>query len=129
MLSFDERVRRSKTTIVRAVFPDSTNHYDTLFGGNTLKWMDEVAFITATRFGRQKVVTVSTDRIDFNTPIPAGHFVELVGEVVKQGRSSMVVQVSIWLENMYREGKDLAVQGCFTLVAVDDNRRPTPILA
>lgn len=127
MSSFEQRALASKTIIVRAVFPGSTNHYDTLFGGNALKWMDEVAFITATRFGRQKFVTVSTDRIDFNTPIPEGHFVELVGEVIKQGKSSLLVQVSIWLENMYQEGKELAVQGCFTLVAIDDNRKAIPL--
>jgi acyl-CoA hydrolase len=35
--------------------------------------MDEVAFITATRFTR-KDVTVSSDKIDFTKPIPAGYY-------------------------------------------------------
>jgi acyl-CoA hydrolase len=34
--------------------------------------MDEVAFITATRFTRKRCVTVSSDKIDFTKPIPAG---------------------------------------------------------
>jgi acyl-CoA hydrolase len=118
---------KGKTTIVRAIFPGSTNHYDTLFGGNALKWMDEVAFITATRFGRKKFVTVSSDRIDFNMPIPEGHFVELTGEVIKVGKTSLVVKVTMLLEEMYKEGKVLAVQGDFTLVAMGENRKPTPI--
>jgi acyl-CoA hydrolase len=37
--------------------------------------MDEVAFITATRFTR-KDVTVSSDKIDFTKPIPAGTIIE-----------------------------------------------------
>ncbi|EPZ52008.1 thioesterase family protein [Bacteriovorax sp. BAL6_X] len=122
-----EAIARAKTTVVRAVFPNSTNHYDTLFGGNTLKWMDEVAFITATRFGRKKFVTVSSDRVDFNMPIPGGHFAELVGEITKVGNSSLVVEVRLMLEGMYEEGQVEAVKGSFTLVAIDDDRRPVPI--
>ncbi len=122
-------IASAKTTVVRAVFPNSTNHYDTLFGGNTLKWMDEVAFITATRFGRKKFVTVSSDRVDFNMPIPGGHFAELIGEVVKVGNTSLVIDVSLFLEGMYEEGKILAVKGNFTLVAIDDERRPISVVS
>lgn len=128
MSNIDKKISNSKTSFVRAVFPNSTNHYDTLFGGITLKWMDEIAFITATRFGRKKFVTVSTDRIDFNIPIPGGHFVELIGEIVKVGKSSIVVDVSLYLEEMYSEGKTLAVKGSFTLVAIDDERKPVRII-
>ncbi len=128
MLEIEERIRSARTSIVRAIFPGSTNHYDTLFGGNALKWMDEVAFITATRFGRKKFVTVSSDRVDFSMPIPGGHFVELIGEVKKVGSSSLIVDVSMFLEEMYKENKVLAVKGSFTLVAIDDERKPINIL-
>lgn len=128
MSLLEERKLDARTVIVRTVFPGTTNHYDTLFGGNTLKWMDEVAFITATRFGRKKFVTVSSDRIDFNMPIPGGHFVELIGEVCKVGNTSLVVDVSLYLEEMYSKSKVLAVTGSFTLVAIDDERKPVAIL-
>ena len=128
MSNLEDRIRNSKTIIVRTVFPSSTNHYDTLFGGIALKWMDEVAFITATRFGRKKFVTVSSDRIDFNMPIPGGHFVELVGEIDKVGNSSLVVTVSLFLEEMYSEHKILAVKGNFKLVAIGDDRKPVKII-
>ncbi|AYF45162.1 MULTISPECIES: acyl-CoA thioesterase [Halobacteriovorax] len=124
-----DAIARSKTRIVRAVFPNSTNHYDTLFGGITLKWMDEVAFITATRFGRKKFVTVSSDRVDFNMPIPGGHFAELIGEVVKVGKSSLIVDVTLMLEAMYEEGQVEAVKGSFTLVAINDERKAVPIFS
>jgi len=61
----DEKIRQSETRIFKAVFPNTTNHYDTLFGGTAMQLMDEVAFIAATRFSRQRIVTVSSDRIDF----------------------------------------------------------------
>ncbi|MEC7276870.1 MAG: acyl-CoA thioesterase [Bdellovibrionota bacterium] len=124
----EEKIKNSKTIVVKAVFPGTTNHYDTLFGGNALKWMDEVAFITATRFGRKKFVTVSSDRIDFKTPIPGGHFVELIGEVTKVGNTSLEINVSLFLEEMYSDMKVLAVEGTFTFVAIDDQRKPVKIL-
>ena len=62
------RTALSETRVAKAVFPPTTNHHDTLFGGTALAWMDEVSFITATRFCRKPLVTVSTDRIDFNHP-------------------------------------------------------------
>jgi acyl-CoA hydrolase len=123
-----DRIENSKTSIVRAIFPGSTNHYDTLFGGNALKWMDEVAFITATRFGRKKFVTVSSDRIDFNTPMPGGNFVELIGNIQTIGKSSLVVEVTMFLESMFSKEKKQAVKGSFTLVAIDDNKSPINIL-
>lgn len=128
MSTLEEKMMTAKTRIVRAVFPGTTNHYDTLFGGIALKWMDEVAFITATRFGRKRFVTVSSDRIDFNMPIPGGHFVELLGEVRKIGNTSLVVDVSLFLEEMYTEHKKLAVKGSFTLVAIDEERKPMRII-
>ncbi|MDP2421477.1 hypothetical protein [Sediminibacterium sp.] len=41
----EERIEQSTTRIFKAIFPDSTNHYNTLFGGTAMHLMDEVAFI------------------------------------------------------------------------------------
>jgi acyl-CoA hydrolase len=60
-----DRIDKAQTHIVKLVFPNTTNHYDTLFGGIALQWMDEIAYITANRFSRQEFVTVSLDRINF----------------------------------------------------------------
>ena len=46
------RTDLSVTHVTKAVFPPTTNHHNTLFGGTALAWMDEVSFITATRFCR-----------------------------------------------------------------------------
>jgi acyl-CoA hydrolase len=89
--------------------------------------MDEVAFITATRFTRQKMVTVSSDRIDFTKVIPAGTIIELVGSVIKIGNTSIKINVDIYIEEMYSDKREKAITGEFTLVAIDENKRPTPI--
>ncbi|MNZ41252.1 putative acyl-CoA thioester hydrolase [compost metagenome] len=114
--------------MTKAVFPNTTNHHNTLFGGTALAWMDEVSFIAATRFCRLPLVTVSTDRIDFKHPIPAGSIVELVGTVIKVGNTSLQVQVDVFVENMYLDGRERAIHGVFSFVAIDEDKRPVPVL-
>ena len=124
----EERIEKSITRILKAVFPDSTNHYDTLFGGMAMHLMDEVAFITATRYSRQRMVTVSSDRIDFKIPIPAGTIIELVGKVSYIGNTSLKVRVEIFVEQMYSNERQKAVKGEFTFVAIDENKKPLKIV-
>jgi acyl-CoA hydrolase len=126
-MSIEQRIKDSETRIFKAVFPNTTNHYDTLFGGTAMHLMDEVAFIAATRFSRQKMVTVSSDRIDFKKPIPHGTIIELVGRVTYLGNTSLKVRVEVFIEQMYKEGREKAISGEFTFVAVDENKVPVKI--
>ncbi len=128
MPTLDTLIDQSETRIFKAVFPNTTNHYDTLFGGTTLHLMDEASFICATRFSRKKVVTVSTDKIDFTTPIPQGSIIELIARVDKVGRSSCVVRTEVFMEDMYSLKRESVVTGFFTFVAIDDDKQPIPIL-
>lgn len=91
--------------------------------------MDEVAFITATRFCRKKVVTISSSQIDFKKPIPADTIIELIGEVMEVGKTSLKVKVVIYQEDMYDEDlRQKSIAGVFTFVAIDDERKPLKIL-
>ena len=128
MKEFEEKVNQLETRIFKVVFPNTTNHYDTLFGGTAMQLMDEVAFITATRFCRKKVVTVSSSKIDFNEAIPADTIIELVGRVIKIGNTSLEVQVQIFKEEMYEEGRRKAIEGLFTFVAIGEDRKPTSVI-
>ncbi len=124
----NNRIQNAITRVFKAGFPDSTNHYDTLFGGTAMHMMDEVAFITATRYARQKMVTVSSDRIYFSVPIPASTIIELIGTVSHIGNTSMKVKVDIFIEQMYSDERQKAVSGEFTFVAMGDNKKPTKIV-
>jgi acyl-CoA hydrolase len=126
--TIEERMEKSLTRVVKLVFPNLISHQDHLFGGTALQWMDEVAVITGTRFCRQRLVTASLDRIDFKKGVPAGTLVELVGRVIKVGRTSMVVEVDVFMEQLYTEERESVIKGTFTLVAVDENRKPTPVI-
>jgi acyl-CoA hydrolase len=126
-MNLDKRIAEAKTSLFKAVFPDTTNHYHTMFGGTVLSLMDEAAFIAATRLTRMRVVTVSSDRVDFKKPIPAGTFVELVATISEVRTSSLKVQVEVFVEQMYSYQRDRAVTGVFTFVALDERNRPIKI--
>ncbi|WP_121667222.1 acyl-CoA thioesterase [Mesonia aquimarina] len=127
-MSLEEKIKKSRTTIFKAVFPNTTNHYDTLFGGTAMQLMDETAFIAATRFSRQQMVTVSSDKIDFKKPIPAGTIIELDGYITHVGNTSLKVRVDIFVEEMYTNSREKAVSGEFTFVAIDETKNPIQIL-
>ena len=123
-----EKIENSVTRSFKAVLPNTTNHYNTLFGGTALQMMDEVAFICATRFSRKRMVTVTSDQVHFKQPIPAGTLIELVAKVIYVGNSSLKIQVDIFLEEMYEEIRLKAISGIFTFVAIDEDRKPIKVI-
>lgn len=123
-MDIEEKKEKARTKLFKAVFPGETNHYDTLFGGTALQWMDEVAFIAATRFTREKVVTVSSDKVVFKTPIPSGSLVELDAQIVRVGNTSVEVKVDVYKEDMYSDTRILALSGSFVMVATGRSKTP-----
>lgn len=110
------------------VFPDRTNHYGTLFGGEALALMDKAAFVAASRYARRHVGTASSERVEFHVPIGQGQLVELVARVFSTGRSSMTVGVTLHAEDLLTGDRRLGTRGRFVLVALDAHGKPTGVL-
>ena len=126
-MNIQEQRIKAETRQVKVVFKNLINDHNTLFGGIALQWMDEVAYITATRFCRKKVVTVSTGKIDFKKPIPYGTIAELIGSVEKASAVKLEINVKIFIEEKYTDTRTLAVDGNFIFAAVDDNNLPVKL--
>ena len=62
------------------VLPHQTNNFNTMFGGEVMAMMDKAAAIAGLRFCRQPLVTASSERIDFRTPIHAGEITSTLSE-------------------------------------------------
>ena len=118
-----------ETRIVEMVFPNQTNHYGTLFGGDALRLMDMAAFVTASRHARCPLVTASSEHIDFHTPVRQGQLAEVLGRVISIGRTSLTVEVELWAEDLLTGQRELCTKGSFVLVAVDEQGRPMPIVS
>ena len=127
-MNIEEIINKAETHIFKVVFPNTTNHYGTLFGGTAMLLMDEIAFITATRFSRKTMVTVSSSKINFTKPIPADTIIELVGKVVRVGKTSLDIEVEIFVEEMFHNQRNKAIKGSFTFVALDENKQPIPVI-
>jgi acyl-CoA hydrolase len=117
----------SRTLMTQLIFPQDTNHYDTMFGGKLMEYMDKVAAIAAMRHARGRVVTASTDSLDFLAPIRIGEVIEVEAFVTWTSRSSMEIYVSVISENLYSGERQTTVTAFFTFVALDDSGKPTQV--
>ena len=116
-----------RATLLESVFPTDTNPQGTLFGGQLVAWMDKAAGIAAMRHAKLPVVTAAIENISFKIPIFVGDLVELRGLVVGVGRTSMQVEVEVFREGPFGTDREMCTVGRFTMVALDENRRPTPV--
>ncbi|MDG2521798.1 acyl-CoA thioesterase [Caulobacter segnis] len=101
------------------VFPGDANHHGTLFGGVALARMDKAAFIAATRHARLTFVTASCERIDFVNAARVGEVVEAFANVVRAGRKSLTVDVTLEAESLLSGDRRVCARGLFHMVATD----------
>jgi acyl-CoA hydrolase len=122
-------IHHTKNTIhlTDIVFPKDTNHYDTLFGGAAMAYMDKVAFIAATRFGRRGFVTGSCENIDFQAPARKGNIVDFAATVISAGRRSLKVEVIMQAECILTAEKVICTRGIFNMVAVNGAKDDVPL--
>lgn len=109
------------------VLPNQTNNFNTMFGGEVMAMMDKAAAIAALRFCRQPLVTASSERIDFRTPIHAGEIIEAIARVIYVGRTSMIVRVHVYAEHPLKGDRRVCTTGYFSMVSIDAQGRPTPV--
>ena len=103
--------------MVEMIFPDSTNHHGTLYGGTALSLMGKAAYVAATRACRQDMVMAAAERTDFHAPAQAGELVDLlaVPEAPQAGRCS--VAVTMHAENLLTGARRLCTAGRYIMQA------------
>lgn len=116
-----------EVSIADIILPGQTNNHGTMFGGEVMALMDKAAAIAALRFCRKPLVTASSERIDFRTPIQAGEIIEAIARVIYVGRTSMIARVHIYAEHALVGDRRLCTTGYFSLVAVDGQGRPVEV--
>src|SRR5262245_28515588 len=109
------------------VLPNQTNNHNTMFGGEVMALMDRAAAIAALRFCRRPLVTASSERIDFRTPIHAGEIIEAIARVIYVGRTSMITRVHIYAEHPIKGEVRVCTTGYFSMVAIDTQGRGVPV--
>jgi len=114
-----------EVTVADIVLPNQTNGHGTMFGGDVMAMMDRAAGIAALRFCRLPVVTASTERIDFRTPIQIGEIIEASARVIYVGHTSLIVRIHIHAEHPLLGERRLCTTGYFSMVAINAQGQPT----
>jgi acyl-CoA hydrolase len=103
------------------------NSAGNVHGGTIMKLADEAAGLVAVKHSRQRVVTVGMDRMTFLYPIRIGELVTFSASVNAAWRTSMEVGVRVDAENPRTGEKRHTNTAYLTMVALDDQGRPTPV--
>jgi acyl-CoA hydrolase len=96
-------------------------------GGTILKLLDQVAYACASRYATTYVVTLSVDQVVFRQPIHVGELVTFLASVNHTGSTSMEVGIKVIAENIRTQDKRHVNSCFFTMVAVDEHGKPTPV--
>ncbi|MBU2499837.1 acyl-CoA thioesterase [bacterium] len=109
------------------MMPRDTNPQGTIFGGVILSHIDQAGAVAAIRLGCPRVVTVAMDEVIFHAPVQVGDLVSFYSEVVKVGRTSVRVRVTVEAER--RAGGEVVpvTQADVTFVNLDPEGRPLPV--
>lgn len=114
-------------TMTVLMTPDKTNFFGNFHGGDVLKLLDQVAYACASRYAGKHVVTLSVDQVTFKQPIHVGELLTFLASVNYTGTSSIEVGIKVIAENILTKVVR-HVNSCFlTMVAMDENRRPTQV--
>lgn len=116
-------------SIRRLMMPRDTNALGTIFGGVIMAEIDLAAAIEAHKHHPDKIVTVAMDKVEFKQPVQVGDLVSFFTDTTRLGRTSITVHVSVWAQRRFGGGSFVHVtEADVTMVAVDDDFKPTPIL-
>lgn len=119
----------SQLEMVVLMTPDMANFSGKVHGGALLNLLDRVAYSCASRFSQHYAVTLSVDQVVFRQPIHVGELVTFRASVNYAGRTSMEIGIRVEAEDI-RSGARRHTNSCyFTMVAVDEDSKPTAVPA
>lgn len=118
---------RRSLSVSEVMTPETANFAGNVHGGHIMKICDEVAYACAARYSSHYVVTLSVDQVLFKQPIHVGELVTFHATINHVGRTSMEVGIKVVAENLITREQRHTNSCYFTMVAVDENLKPTKV--
>lgn len=110
------------------VRPEHLNHYNYLFGGEMLRWVDEYVYVAAIReYPRTRFVTRAMDSVSFSKSVNMGALLRFQVSRERQGSSSVSYRVQVFARNLQEIQEETVFETVVTMVAVDENGQKTPL--
>jgi acyl-CoA hydrolase len=120
-------VRDSQAALIRWMGIQEANSAGFVHGGIVMKMCDEAAGIAAVKHSRCRVVTAAIDRMTFMHPVHIGQLLTCRATVNAVWRTSMEVGVRVEAENPRTGDVRHTSTAYLTMVAIDDDGRPTGV--
>jgi acyl-CoA hydrolase len=117
----------SRSAIVRWMGIGDANMAGLVHGGVVMRLCDEAAGVAAVRHCGGRVVTAAMDRMTFVEPVMIGELLTCSASVNAVWHTSMEVGVRVEAENPRTGEKRHTSTAYLTMVALDDEGRPTPV--
>lgn len=109
--------------------PKDLNASGDVFGGWIMANVDIAGSISAVRRAKGRVVTVAVQSFVFKEPIYKSDLVSFYAKVIKEGTTSVTVDVEVYSERNPADPTIVKVtEACLTYVAIDEEggKRPLP---
>lgn len=116
-----------QTEMTVLVTPDMANFSGNMHGGELLKLLDKVAYTCAMRYSGHYAVTLSVDNVLFKEPIHIGELVSCLATINYTGNTSMEIGIKVVAEDIRQRTVRHTHTCYFTMVAMDENNKPTPV--
>jgi acyl-CoA thioesterase YciA len=103
--------------------PANTNFNGDIFGGWLVAQMDLAAAIAAIKETRGRVVTVTIDSMSFLVPVPVGAVVSCYTAIIETRRSSIKINVEVWINSKNTFNSIKVTEGHFVFVSLNPQCR------
>ena len=113
-------------TIVR---PEHLNHFGNLFGGHMLCWVDQYAWLAATReFPGIRLVTRAMDQVVFTRGVKLGSMLRFAVQRQTMGTTSVTYRVDVYAQESGTATEYPVFETGITFVCVDEqgNKQAVP---
>ncbi len=118
---------RGELSLRTVAMPADTNPTGDIFGGWIMSLMDLAAGIAAGTRAKGRVATAAASNLSFLRPVKVGDVVCVYTEIMKTGRTSIIVGVETFVLRRNQGEREKVTAGEFVMVAVDEHGTPRPL--
>lgn len=112
----------------KLVLPEHLNHYGYLFGGNLLKWVDEISWIAASLdHPGCKFVTIAMDNVVFRRGVREGSILRFVVEPCQRGNTSVQYLAEVFCNDLDSPREALVFSTHVSFVCLNDQGEKIPL--
>ena len=121
-------IDRLEATLRVTMLPRDTNARGTIFGGVILSHLDLAGGIAASREASRNFVTRAMREVEFIAPVYVGDVVSFYATVLRRGKTSITIKVSVEAERGREPRQRVKVtEAEVVYVAVDETGKPAPL--